>query len=1359
MTIAIGIGLTPQRGLGLSVRIDTPILSSAGATTLDTGDLDGGWASIAAQGVGGVAAVSGGNLSFNPDGDFNTLLVSAPPQTVTFKAVRSDGKRYSVRVPVQGVATLALAWRTADMPADGTTVDAGGAVDFWLGEAVPFTTVAPLTFRSGLAGETLIECPDAGGQIVRIETTTDHALELRATAPGVISAIRYVAGSAVDSASVDLSPSASLFFKAALFSNETTAGARFQDATGTNYDITLDISDLSGDVASITLGGSMTRSPETSIPAKGVGFETLTARVDPTGSVIFIVSDANSAQIILADALDATDFAAMLADAPAASAAPVGDDAAFSTALGTLVQWNPVSVALGALFSGGSGGNSYASTNGIVTGSTLDWSVSDPFGAITVTVTATDARGVPGSAAATKTIGLRAPTADKAKAVDMADGGRIGLWRISTMVANATGMEYQRDGGAWVDLPAGWTYLTGLTNGVATAIKFRWRSGDVIGAEYAPSSVTPTAAANNNYTFVAQPSAYSRAAAPSLTGTWSAAGLTTTAARDALWAATALGALTLATGSTVTPQSDGGITHDATAFTLADGATAAQTFGVARAVSVANLLAVDGSKFTYARALSALTSITVDYTTGVMTVTATGGTRFVDFSFYAEALTNPTWFLRRNDALAFTITGTATGAGQLGFAIRGGASDADGTDTTYNADGDGFSSTTFGVGAVSYSGGVTVPAPRTIGGTGHGIRLRIGAGFAGTITLGCSGASPAAVETVTATLLGGVAPDAPLEIVGDGALSLGVAVSHVEIEGPAGATMIPATLRAGLDAPTDAHIYRVTTTSDSTGLGTLRSALTSGTNVNNPGDPTHNTLLTGPRVVVFDVAGVWNLASEIQVTRAKTYVAGQTAPAHVILRGHSVKIYANDVILRHLSCIPDPPSSVFEAQNSIGFGVIAGDGAGQSISRVWVDQWFIANWADQAPVAFTSGTYEINDCYFTNGMVAEGFKAPADTADLDSDGITNEVRPGVGWDSFEKHSHNLGMFFGARTRNNVFAGNIVAGCVLRTPQVKAATHTCVMGNYIHDHANRTGNLTTDRNTLRPAPIQISGTDDNGDLSSFAGGAAVTVIAEGNWIEPGRQTRQGGFSIAGSAIERGTSYATSGMTVSAWHGDNRWEAGGATGWTLANIINFENGSGGTQSLGPNNRAITPLSNGVNTTLTVPTLWTSEFPTYAGETRAFTLAHAGPRPNDPHTMMDRLKTQVAAQAAINANTTGARERIYRDETTDPSGPAAATDDFSGEIIGPTAWTPPASPFAAAANGFTNVENALEALNVALGGAPRGNVDRPVTTWLGGKLLVTSDGLVEWSEAPASHDPITVTVTTTAGDELVVTLVEAA
>uniref|UniRef100_UPI002FDCF6A0 hypothetical protein n=1 Tax=Rubrimonas sp. TaxID=2036015 RepID=UPI002FDCF6A0 len=68
-----------------------------------------------------------------------------------------------------------------------------------------------------------------------------------------------------------------------------------------------------------------------------------------------------------------------------------------------------------------------------------------------------------------------------------------------------------------------------------------------------------------------------------------------------------------------------------------------------------------------------------------------------------------------------------------------------------------------------------------------------------------------------------------------------------------------------------------------------------------------------------------------------------------------------------------------------------------------------------------------------------------------------------------------------------------------------------------------------------------------------------------------------------------------------------------------------------------------------------------------------------------------------------------------------------------------------------------NWMHQLRADLGGTPFGNVDRPVTTWVGGKLTVTSAGVVTWdaTDADAGHAPITLRLKTVAGEEVAVAI----
>lgn len=79
-------------------------------------------------------------------------------------------------------------------------------------------------------------------------------------------------------------------------------------------------------------------------------------------------------------------------------------------------------------------------------------------------------------------------------------------------------------------------------------------------------------------------------------------------------------------------------------------------------------------------------------------------------------------------------------------------------------------------------------------------------------------------------------------------------------------------------------VYHVTTLADS-GTGSLRWALSQAT----------------PAIIVFDVSGYIDLASDLNITKSHVTIAGQTAPeGGITLRYYTVQVKADDVIVRYL---------------------------------------------------------------------------------------------------------------------------------------------------------------------------------------------------------------------------------------------------------------------------------------------------------------------------------------------------------------------------------------------------------------------------------------------------------------------------
>lgn len=70
-----------------------------------------------------------------------------------------------------------------------------------------------------------------------------------------------------------------------------------------------------------------------------------------------------------------------------------------------------------------------------------------------------------------------------------------------------------------------------------------------------------------------------------------------------------------------------------------------------------------------------------------------------------------------------------------------------------------------------------------------------------------------------------------------------------------------------------------------------------------PGSLRSAILKKGPKIIVFDVAGTIYLKRPLAISRDSITIAGQTAPEPgITLAGHSVRITANNVILRYIRC-------------------------------------------------------------------------------------------------------------------------------------------------------------------------------------------------------------------------------------------------------------------------------------------------------------------------------------------------------------------------------------------------------------------------------------------------------------------------
>lgn len=576
-----------------------------------------------------------------------------------------------------------------------------------------------------------------------------------------------------------------------------------------------------------------------------------------------------------------------------------------------------------------------------------------------------------------------------------------------------------------------------------------------------------------------------------------------------------------------------------------------------------------------------------------------------------------------------------------------------------------------------------------------------------------------------------------------GVYQLGKSVSHLSLLKPEGVSdeayqvgyastqslLRPPYSRAGLhemadqsDGSTDtgaAHLYRVTSLLDPSTLtaGTLRHAVTKNTPINNPGHETHGLILSGPRIVVFDIAGVINVSSRddfnIRVNRPKTYVAGQTAPGQVVLFGGGIWAQASDVVVRHLAAIPGLPDSINAGKKSSGFGALMANG--QMGRRIWFDQMSVFAWADQAPVIYSIQKSAVEDVAFTNFFVGDPYRAP----NLDPP-----------WSNFEKRDHNLGPLIGSKSNRITIAGSAIIGCNFRNPLFKRGSLGVVFSNFIHDFG---GDRFYERHYW-PAPVQVSGVDDTyEDLSNYSLKGDTSLSVVGNYAEPGYSTREFGRSgthgrtkISGSfvvmeaggglnSVDPASSKVNQNTFV--YMDKNRFDTT-LVGKTWAVELDPETGEAPPPPKPASDRAFV---------LSSPKVWSDYIPTHPSKTRQWVVQHAGSRPNDPLPIQKeilealgeiRFSDWLKPDGSIN------RPALFRTTATQPSSQQATLKRAH--------WKNPKNMWSIQPNGLTKIENILNQLSVDIGGVPWGNIDRELTTASGGRLLLTKEGTLSWDTA---------------------------
>lgn len=221
--------------------------------------------------------------------------------------------------------------------------------------------------------------------------------------------------------------------------------------------------------------------------------------------------------------------------------------------------------------------------------------------------------------------------------------------------------------------------------------------------------------------------------------------------------------------------------------------------------------------------------------------------------------------------------------------------------------------------------------------------------------------------------------------------------------------MVSAILAAMVIAGTATHggavpgasVVRVTTLADD-GPGSLRVAV----------QP------ASPKVIVFDVGGVIRLNSDLKIATPRTTIAGQSAPAPVILTGASLRVRASDVVIQHIAVRPGPGSSP-DNRDAITIG-----GGTRPIQDVRVENVSLS-WSVDEGADIAGGTTNVT---FRNNIVAEALR--------------NAGHSGG--------NHSMGMLVNKDNQAIAVTGNLFTANVFRNPAIARGGSVYLGYNLIDD---------------------------------------------------------------------------------------------------------------------------------------------------------------------------------------------------------------------------------------------------------------------------------------------------------------------
>lgn len=209
-------------------------------------------------------------------------------------------------------------------------------------------------------------------------------------------------------------------------------------------------------------------------------------------------------------------------------------------------------------------------------------------------------------------------------------------------------------------------------------------------------------------------------------------------------------------------------------------------------------------------------------------------------------------------------------------------------------------------------------------------------------------------------------------------------------------------------------------------------------NADGPGSLREAVDTKGPRIVVFEVAGVIDLAgSSLNITEPYITIAGQTAPSPgiTLIRG-GINVNGHDVVIRHLRIRPGADGQVHRS----GWNV---DGLSTSVAHDVIIDHCSFSWATDENMSASGPRF--------HGATPDQWRKASSynvtfSYNLASEGLANA--------SHTKGEHSKGALAHDNASNILFYRNIFAHNLERNPLLKGGVRSAVINNLIYDPGTR-----------------------------------------------------------------------------------------------------------------------------------------------------------------------------------------------------------------------------------------------------------------------------------------------------------------